>query len=1029
MAQLNQQLTVNGTVLSNNDPDLVIKLDDHPVVQISSIQPSTITYSFKTDVDTPQTYNLNLTFTYKGKITKVIPLVITHNPKPIPLVITDVPITAAMWQRGNNIPFTAKLNGTDVTSQLTNIALIPNNYVKADPNPGTKQLWSVEASNSTAVDVQTEFSFNYTYEGKVKTLKAKGTYKLPAWDGKMMWVKPTTTNDPKFTSMRIKIGTTATINLMPYFRGAQAYDNAIYRAEYSDTANGLVQFGTGATHWSTGLPVNVKGLKVGTAKVKFALVNTVPFAGYPDFVENSTMVYWTPTIEVYDDVLEAASTTTDVSGKKGTDVTFNMTLKWNSAALATNASGVAITFEPTGYLTFKSATANTVTATLTKDVPYTQSAVVNAKATYQTKSAAIPLNVTTVNDVVSMTLASATTKGGTNDTITLTPTVLYNNQSVPINDATLSFSVAPTDKFSIVSRTATTITLKVTDASAAPSSYTGTLTVTRGTLTASQNFTHSYTVRPTMEVTPVTASIMDTGTAPFRFTVNGEAITPTYRSVSVTNDYVNTTDSLGAWKVVKADDTQHVENVIYNVGITVDGVNYDYSQAIAFTIKSLGSTVTATPVVDTGDMVLNKQSQVVFSLSQILNGQQVTLDPVFENVTVTGEATYVNIEKHPDNAGEYVLTVKGTGNAGNFTLNARLHNRVNGQFENAITYPFSVNFKTAKLASSTITMSMVGSDTLVPSQQNTLTVALKYGTNNAVVGATARTVTVAPTPSTVAVIASNGTTLTAVDDQPGQYTLTVDAGHMAGTGRLSLIVMVDGAQYTVDNSLVYTNPGTTVNTAVTTANIPATNDAVTEVRFSLAQARFNTTDYTFPGATFKSMSVTGAAKAIDVPVAHDSDFTVNLTSNGTEGQAIVNGIVVDADNHEFPFSFVIATAEVTPEPVITEKTSTMSLNLWEAKPVTYKVMAGNQDITAGSTVSNASAASVSEHLEFVQIADGSWGFKAIKADSVENVVLTAKVNVTVNYGDSDHVLPIEFEVTILANNSGISANRFNVEFM
>jgi hypothetical protein len=105
----------------------------------------------------------------------------------------------------------------------------------------------------------------------------------------------------------------------------------------------------------------------------------------------------------------------------------------------------------------------------------------------------------------------------------------------------------------------------------------------------------------------------------------------------------------------------------------------------------------------------------------------------------------------------------------------------------------------------------------------------------------------------------------------------------------------------------------------------------------------------------------------------------------------------------------------------------MSLQLWEQKPIDFKVMAGNVDITADATVVLNSV--ITPNLEFVTISEGVWGFKAIVADTVEDVTLPVAVNVTVNYGGQDYTLPIEFDVTVVANTSGIPANRFNIEFI
>lgn len=1249
MAELNQQLSVNGTALSNKDPDLVIKLDDHPVVQISSIQESTITYAFLSDVDTAQVYNLNLTFTYKGTLTKVVPLTFKHNPKPVPLVITDTPITAAMWERGDAIPFTAQLDGVDVTSQLSSIALVPNDYIKADPTPGSdKKRWSVESAEPTPADALTKFNFNFTYEGKVKALSAEGTFKLPAWDGLMMWVIPTTENDPLFSNIRVKVGSSVTVNVMPKFRGGNAYDNsASYMSvKHNDTNDGMVEFSDGTGHWSIGRPLTVKGLKVGTHKVKLALASSVTY-GYPAEDVGSTMTYWEPTVEVYDDVLAASSTDTEVSGAKGDDVTFNLAVEWNGAPIDTNAAGVTLTLDRDDVMTIKSRTANSVTATLIKDVEYTRVIPVTVNVAYQGKTTSVVMNVKVINEVLTVTIDPENTIGGTNDTFTIKPTIVYNGVTQKVNDPELTLVVTPDTMLQVVETTEDSITIKVTNDDIEATEFIAQLMVSKGSLQAIGPWMHKYTVRPSLVMRSVSGLIKDSGPAPFSFTIDGPAVEPTSVSATLSeNDYV-TVDSSGAWTIIKAEDTATEITPTYTITIEYDGVTYTYVKEATFNIGPLGSTVTATPVVKTSDMVLNKESQVSFTLTQQLAGSAVSLTPQFENMTIEGEATYVDVQPHPDNANEYVVTVKGTGKVGAYKLKGRFRNVIDGTPEAGVSYPFSVDFTAAKLASSTVTMSAVGGTVLTPVQQNTLTVALKYGSGNSVVGATPRDVTIVAVPNSDAILAGFETTLTPVDGQPGSYTLSVDVGHKAGSIRVNLIVVIDGAQYVVDNALVYTTPGADVLATPIVSEFNATDDATSELEFSLAQSRLDVPSYNFTGASFKDVVGIGEIKSVSAPtVGNEGTFFITVTGNGTAGSGTIGGTVVDVDGNEFAFDFDVTgvipsddfairvtplTTELTPassnpilfvlkdqygtpitdatkvsmdivenpnyrnvlagysntlinmndtnpgqyrlgmnlgetagtftisltvavpgkaesytlpdmvftnpgspiktalspntidvgagktsvvtltltrdkylvpdaqmegifhvvsttgpvtaltpslvqnsngtieltftsdgtqgeievnaefapvvnditwdavpftfklstavpsEPVVTEPTTEMSLQLWEQKPISFNVMAGDTDLTADASVSFAGEAT--DYLEFVSISNGVWGFKAIKADSVEDTVIATKVNVTVNFEDNDYTLPIDINVTVLANTGDIPSSRFNIEIL
>lgn len=73
MTTLKSSVSVAGQVISNNDPQMVITLDPHAGVQISSIQDDSITYEFKGNVTAEALYNLNLTFTYQGRYQVKVP--------------------------------------------------------------------------------------------------------------------------------------------------------------------------------------------------------------------------------------------------------------------------------------------------------------------------------------------------------------------------------------------------------------------------------------------------------------------------------------------------------------------------------------------------------------------------------------------------------------------------------------------------------------------------------------------------------------------------------------------------------------------------------------------------------------------------------------------------------------------------------------------------------------------------------------------------------------------------------------------
>lgn len=83
MSTLKQAAQVDGQTISNLDPDMVITLDSHEGVQISSKTEDTITYKFLKEVDQDTEYKLNLTFVYKDQYKTVVPMTFL-NKKPQP---------------------------------------------------------------------------------------------------------------------------------------------------------------------------------------------------------------------------------------------------------------------------------------------------------------------------------------------------------------------------------------------------------------------------------------------------------------------------------------------------------------------------------------------------------------------------------------------------------------------------------------------------------------------------------------------------------------------------------------------------------------------------------------------------------------------------------------------------------------------------------------------------------------------------------------------------------------------------------
>lgn len=165
MADSNQSLRVNGQKLSNLDPDLVITLDDHPVVQISKILESTITYSFLGNVEQETTYSLNLTFLYKGTHKLVVPMTFIHKPKTMSFEIDPNSISG---DTGDEFTLAALLDYNGEALALNTegvvIALGDNDAIKiVDGSIGSSSI-KVSVIKDVTADETVEVKITATYD-------------------------------------------------------------------------------------------------------------------------------------------------------------------------------------------------------------------------------------------------------------------------------------------------------------------------------------------------------------------------------------------------------------------------------------------------------------------------------------------------------------------------------------------------------------------------------------------------------------------------------------------------------------------------------------------------------------------------------------------------------------------------------------------------------------------------------------------------------------------------------------------------
>lgn len=184
------------------------------------------------------------------------------------------------------------------------------------------------------------------------------------------------------------------------------------------------------------------------------------------------------------------------------------------------------------------------------------------------------------------------------------------------------------------------------------------------------------------------------------------------------------------------------------------------------------------------------------------------------------------------------------------------------------------------------------------------------------------------------------------------------------------------------------------------------------------------------GLTLKVVDVDSSSENI-ITVVNGSATTdsIKLLLNpaaGSNGDAYFvlgyKGVTGQSD------TFAWQTVQEQVEPEIKDGTTDMTLNLWETKTISYKVMAGDTDIT--SNVTNVTdQTDPNDAIELVKVDDTHWGFQAIKASTTEDLVIDAMVDVHVTYEGTNHVIPMTIDVVVKANTTGIPENRFNVEML
>jgi len=118
------------------------------------------------------------------------------------------------------------------------------------------------------------------------------------------------------------------------------------------------------------------------------------------------------------------------------------------------------------------------------------------------------------------------------------------------------------------------------------------------------------------------------------------------------------------------------------------------------------------------------------------------------------------------------------------------------------------------------------------------------------------------------------------------------------------------------------------------------------------------------------------------------------------------------------------------QPTLTDVQSPLTMNLWDSRALSFKVMLSGIDITSSITdLLPTNQNDINDKFEFVKLADKSWGYQSVKSDTASQVKATAQFNVKVTYQGKDYVIGGSVDLVTNVNNGSIPTNRFNVEMM
>lgn len=326
-------LKYDNVVVPLDDASVTFTLSSADIISIASKTTDTLTFNLIKEVEDTTDYTVDITVSINGaKSTKRLAVKILG----IDLVITQVPINANVWDRGKNLPFTVKLDGVDVTSQLVGVTFTNTGPIIKDPNFG--DLWAVQKlSAGPATTYEVSFTWRLPTDPASKVRTTIGTFNIAVYDGIELkiitkpdivkFVKGTSNSPQNFTiwyrnypvpnTSIMFLPSRSTITPAAVSQATERIGNDGFRLHLSSGISGKA---TGTFIFGINTASQTEGVNIVTALIP---------------------------IEVYEPGLSWGTPQTRITGRKGNIVGgTNMTLLYNGSNLPLNTAG--ITYIPTG---------------------------------------------------------------------------------------------------------------------------------------------------------------------------------------------------------------------------------------------------------------------------------------------------------------------------------------------------------------------------------------------------------------------------------------------------------------------------------------------------------------------------------------------------------------------------------------------------------------------------------------------------------------------------------------------------------